>query len=78
MYVKLKKIRNERGMTTSQVSSLVGISKAFYCQLENMKRRLSYDTAIKIANVFDVKPDELFYNDTLEKISCKEDKNFED
>lgn len=30
-------------------------------QIENGNRRLYYDLALKIANVFKLKPDELFY-----------------
>ena len=68
MYNKLKQIRAKKNMTTSEVASRVGISKPFYCQLENCKRRLSYETAIKISMVFGVKPDYLFYDETLEQI----------
>ena len=65
VYGKLKKLRVNKKMSTREVAEKVGISKAFYCQLENCKRRLSYETAIKIADVFDVKPDCLFYDDTV-------------
>ena len=68
MYNKLKQIRIKKNMTTREVASKVGISKPFYCQLENCKRRLSYETAIKISMVFGVKPDYLFYDETLEQI----------
>lgn len=73
MYRKLKKIRIKNNMTLVEVANRVGISKAFYCQLENGKRRLLYETAIKIAMVFNVKPDYLFYNDTLNFINEKDD-----
>jgi len=65
VYGKLKELRVNKKMSTRDVAERVGISKAFYCQLENCKRRLSYETAIKIALVFDVKPDFLFYDDTV-------------
>lgn len=68
VYNKLREIRMKNKMTAREVSEKVGISKPFYCQLENCKRRLSYDTAIKIASVFDVKPDYLFYEETLDRI----------
>ena len=72
MYSKLKKIRIKNNMTLVDVANRVGISKAFYCQLENGKRRLLYETAIKIASVFNVKPDYLFYNDTFNSINKKD------
>ncbi|MGM9849491.1 MAG: helix-turn-helix domain-containing protein [Bacilli bacterium] len=65
MYNKLKEVRRNKKMTAREVAEKVGISKPFYCQIENCKRRLSYDTAVKIANVFGVKPDYLFYDDTV-------------
>ena len=61
MYSKLKKIRIKNNMTLVDVANRVGISKAFYCQIENGKRRLLYETAIKIAKVFGLKPDDIFY-----------------
>lgn len=68
MYNKLKELRSNSKMTTREVAEKVGISKPFYCQLENCKRRLSYETALKIALVFGVKPDDLFYDETLKQI----------
>ena len=68
VYDKLKSIRYKNNMTTKQVADAVGISKAFYCQLENRKRRLSYETAVKIAGVFGLKPDNLFYEDSVSEV----------
>ena len=65
MYNKLKEIRVKNNMTLVDVANRVGISKAFYCQIENGKRRLLYETAVKIAQVFNVKPVYLFYDDTM-------------
>ena len=68
MYNKLKEVRRNKKMTAREVAEKVGISKPFYCQIENCRRRLSYDTAVKIANVFGVKPDHLFYDDTVKQM----------
>lgn len=73
MYNKLKEIRCKNHLTLKDVSERVGISKAFYCQLENGKRRLLYETAIKIASVFNVRPDYLFYNETIDNMEEKVD-----
>ena len=43
------------------------ISKTFYWQIENNKRRLSYDMAIRIASIFNLKPDSLFFDDFINK-----------
>ena len=40
---------------------ILEITPSFYSQIENKKRRLFYDTAIKISAIFNMKPDELFY-----------------
>ena len=61
MHQKLRELRTNNHYTTQQMATEVGISKAFYCQLENGKRRLSYDNAVKIAAIFNKKPDEIFY-----------------
>lgn len=72
MYSKLKEIRIKNNMTLVDVAKKVGISKPFYCQLENGKRRLLYETAIKIASVFNVTPDYLFYDDTVNLMNEKD------
>ena len=50
-YDKLKKIRNEKGFTCKQTGA----------------RNLSYNLACKIAKVFNMKPDEIFYDDHMKK-----------
>ncbi|KFL44568.1 hypothetical protein CH76_01815 [Lysinibacillus sp. BF-4] len=59
--VKLKKIREDSGMTYQKVAEIVGISKEHYWFIENGKRGLTYDMAVRIANVFNKKPDEIFF-----------------
>ncbi len=57
---KLKQKREELGYTCQQMANLLNISKAHYWQIEQHQRRLYYDTALKIANIFKVRPDDLF------------------
>ena len=73
MYNKLKSFRYKNNLTLQEVADRVGISKAFYCQLENGKRRMLYETAVSIASVFNVKPDYLFYDDAVENMKEKDD-----
>lgn len=68
MNLKLKNLRHNKGYTTKDMAEKVGISKAFYCQLENNKRTLSYTMAIKIASVFNKKPDSIFYEDFKQRM----------
>jgi len=65
MYNKLRKIRNEKKLTTREMAEKLSISKPFYCQIENRSRRLSYDMAVKISKIFKLKPDDIFYDDHI-------------
>ena len=66
MYRKLKELRKKKKYTTQIMAEKIGISKPFYCQIENGTRRLSYKMAVAIAGVFHKKPDYLFYEDQVE------------
>ncbi len=59
---KLKSLRIEHNYTALEMSLMLGISKAYYSQIETGKRNLYYKLAIKIARIFDLKPDDIFYN----------------
>ena len=59
---KLKSLRNEFNLSCEAISKELGICKAYYWQIENGNRRLYYDLALKIAKVFNKKPDEIFYD----------------
>lgn len=56
----LKKLRKEYNLTIYQMASMLGISPSYYSQIENKKRRLYYEIAIKIATIFNKKPDDIF------------------
>jgi len=58
---KLMEIRKQYGYTIIKMSELTGLSPTYYWQIENKKRRLYYKVAIKIAKVFNMKPDDIFY-----------------
>lgn len=57
---KLKAIRQQHNFTLKDMSAMLDISESYYWQVENNKRKLYYDLAIKIAKIFHLKPDELF------------------
>ena len=59
----LKKHRIKNKLSYQSMGNLLGISKTFYWQIENNKRRLSYERAIQISKIFTMEPDELFYED---------------
>lgn len=58
---KLKELRVKNNLTIEKIANLVGISYTYYWQLENNKRNLYYSLAIKIAKIFNLKPDDLFF-----------------
>ncbi len=66
-YNKLLEKRIEYGYTHKVMAELLGISKSFYCQIENNKRTLSYEMAYKIAKLLNTKPDDLFYDTVNQK-----------
>ena len=66
MNTKLKKLRLKNNYTSKYIADLLGISKPFYSQIENGRRRLTYDMAVRIATIFKMKPDDIFYEDHKE------------
>ena len=58
---KLKKLRVQKNYSIKEMADRLNISTAYYCLIENKKRNLYYDMAIRIADIFNMKPDDLFY-----------------
>ncbi|MDD3453029.1 MAG: helix-turn-helix transcriptional regulator [Bacilli bacterium] len=58
---KLKAVRIMRKLTIYDMAKKLGISAPYYYQIENKQRKLSYEMAYKIAIIFNLKPDDLFY-----------------
>ncbi|MDL2218226.1 helix-turn-helix domain-containing protein [Christensenellaceae bacterium OttesenSCG-928-M15] len=67
----LKLLRENEEMSHGTMARLLKISKSYYWQLENNQRRLYYDLALRIAKIFDMKPDEIFYEETSANLSIK-------
>ena len=51
---KLKEIRKKHNYTVYDMAKMLSITPSFYSQIENKKRRLFSDTAIKIAQIFNM------------------------
>lgn len=64
---KLKQIRIKNHYSCQFMADNLNMSKSFYWQIENDKRRLSYDTAYRIARIFKTKPDAIFYDEYKNK-----------
>lgn len=58
---KLKELRKLYNLTIKQMAEMLNISTTYYWQIENGKRNLYYTTAIKIAEIFGLKPDDIFF-----------------
>lgn len=61
--LNLKKLRELNNLSNKKMADKLGISKTFYWQIENGKRNLSYEMAIRISKVLKSKPDKIFYDD---------------
>ncbi len=64
-FKKLESKRLEYGYTYQQMADMLGVCKSYYWQLEHNNRRLYYDLAHRIAAIFNLKPDDIFYDDFL-------------
>ena len=58
---KLKLLRKQYKYTVYDMASMLDITPSYYSQIENQKRKLYYNMAIKIANIFHKTPDQVFY-----------------
>ena len=67
---KLQQYRMKYNYSCQDMADKLNISKSFYWQIENKKRRLSYEIAIRIANIFGTKPDNIFYEEYSKKQEC--------
>ncbi len=67
---KLQEIRLKNNYSCQYMANKLHISKSFYWQIENKKRRLNYEIAVKIANIFKTTPDNLFYEEYNKKQEC--------
>lgn len=57
---RLIALRQSRGMTQAQVAQALGLSRAYYTQLEAGRRTPSLAVGLRIARFFDVSFEELF------------------
>lgn len=60
---KLRTSRKDKGLTIYNMAKILKVTPSFYCQIENKKRRLFYDTALKIGLILNMQPNTLFYTD---------------
>lgn len=73
---KLKMLRLKYGYTCKQMADFLNISDTYYWQLENEKRRLTYQLAVEIASIFKMEPDQIFYTDFVKRLHNKNKSTF--
>ena len=59
----LQNLRIKNGLSYEDMAKKLGISKSYYWQIEHKNRRLYYNMAKKIAKIFNLKPDDIFFED---------------
>ena len=57
IYMKLKELREENGVTQTQIANYLNIKQNTYSQYENEKRQLPIDVLIKLAKYYKVTTD---------------------
>lgn len=60
----LKKLRIKNGYSYQEMADKLNICKAYYWQIEHKNRNITYLLAKKIAAVFGLRPDDIFYDET--------------
>lgn len=56
----LKKLRNEKKMSQNEVAIKLGVTAATICRYESGKRKLPFEIAKKLAEIFDVPWQQLY------------------
>lgn len=59
----LKELREKKHLSYLDMAEILGISKSYYWQIEHKNRKLYYDMAKRIAAIFDLKPDDIFFEE---------------
>ena len=57
---QLKELRKIKGYTQKQVADTIGVTTRYMSDLEQDRSSASYDILIKMCNLFDTTPDEIF------------------
>lgn len=58
--LKIKEYRIAAGYTQDYVSNILGVSKSYYCELENGKYPVKLSTLCKIGQVLNISANSLF------------------
>lgn len=56
----LANLKKEHGLTNRKLGSALGISHVMYYNIESGIANVDYEMAVKIANLYNLKPDDIF------------------
>jgi len=65
IYQKLFELRTQHGYSYLDMANKLGICKSYYWQIEHREKRIYYEMAVRISAIFHLKPDDIFYDETI-------------
>lgn len=72
MYIKLKKLREDKGITQDEMAELLGYRhKSRYSKLENGERKMSIEQAKLISDFFNMSIEDIFFNNKVNKLTTQ-------
>lgn len=57
VHIRLKKIKDERGLSTAEISRMLDIHPPTWCKYESGRSKMSIETLYKFCKVLDVSSD---------------------
>lgn len=60
MRIKLKKVRQRKGLTQNEIAKLVGIKRTTYTNIELGRKNPSFKVASRIKKILDYERDDIF------------------
>jgi transcriptional regulator with XRE-family HTH domain len=60
---KLRILRQQQGLTTRELGSVLGVSNSYIVRIENGKKRPSIDLVAKMARFFNITTDKLIMDE---------------
>lgn len=61
----LRKLRNIKGLSQTEIANILGLTSQHYCMIENGKRGVSLELAKKISDFYGLPIEEIFFENQL-------------
>lgn len=62
---KLKELRENNGLSQTELAKKLGLTSQHYCMIENGKRGVSLELAKKISDLYKLPIEDIFFNNPL-------------